>query len=82
MANMIIIIIIIIGTEISYTLSGRILKSCRLQTYGKHDNNNDNDNNNDKQQFIFYHCRQLKEYDNDNKGRRIVLIPESSEKII
>ena len=29
--------------------------------------NNDNDNNNDKQQFIFYYCRQLKEYDNDNK---------------
>ena len=48
--------------------SGRILKSCKLQTYGKHDNNNNNNiiimiNNS----LFYYHCRQLKEYDNYNK---------------
>ena len=77
---------LLLGTEISFALSGRILKSCRLQTYGKHDENNNNNNNNNnnsninnnynndndsnndiKQQFIFYYCRQLKEYDNDSK---------------
>ena len=37
---------LLLGTEISYSLFGRILKFFRLQTYGKRDNNNNNNNNN------------------------------------